>query len=644
MRNYFSIWALVMALIFGLFGFAQAIDRIDLSQVHASFVGENGDDRLGVSVSLAADINGDGYNDVFISAVRNDYGGSNAGQIYLILGKSSGWAMRTDMSTADASFIGENAGDYVGDVYNAGDVNGDGYDDFLIGNPIDSYGGHWAGQTYLILGKPSGWEMHMNLSEADASFVGEEEYDMSGGYGTGVSGAGDVNGDGYDDILIGAYGNPYGGNLAGQTYLIFGKPDGWQMRMDLSEADASFVGENGWDFSGSGVSIAGDVNGDGYDDILIGAPVNGYGAGDAGQTYLILGKSDGWAMRTPLSAADASFVGENEGDISGHTVAGAGDVNGDGYNDILICANWSSAGADTAGQVYLILGKPSGWAMRTSLSEADVSFIGEKEGDRAGFRASGAGDVNGDGYDDILIVAIWNDEGGSRAGQVYLILGKPSGWAMRTPLWEADVSFIGEEAYDQAGWSISGGGDFNGDGYDDILIGAADNDFGGEDAGQAYLSLLYIPLTITTDTLPDGAVGIAYSETLSATGGAPPYTWSLYSGSLPEGLSLDSPGLISGVPTLVDTADFTVQVTDSASATHRKDFSIIIRESVKGDVNGDGQINVLDVVFAVNIILESYDPTPTQYWAADCNGDETVNVLDLVGIVNVILGIGTCPP
>ena len=400
----------------------------DLSNADASFWGEHAGDIAGLRVAGAGDVNGDGYDDILISATSNGEGATNAGQTYLILGKASGWAKDTNLSNSNASFWGEHNGDTSGySIAGAGDVNDDGYDDFLIGAVNNDDGGSNAGQTYLILGKRSGWAMDTNLSKADASFWGENAGDISGIW---VDGAGDVNGDGYDDFLISAYYNNDGGTIAGQTYLILGKPSGWTRDTDLSKADASFWGENAGDNSGVSVAGTGDVNGDGYDDFLIGAYKSGDGGSDAGQTYLILGKASGWAMDTDLSKADASFLGEYAGDYSGRSVDGAGDVNGDGYDEILIGAALNSDGGTRAGQTYLILGKPSGWAMDTNLSKADASFWGEVNNDDSGDSVAGAGDVNGDGYDDILIGAWANDDGGSIAGQTYLVFpdsnSKPS--------------------------------------------------------------------------------------------------------------------------------------------------------------------------------------------------------------------------
>jgi hypothetical protein len=328
-------------------------------------------------------------------------------------------------------------------------------------------------------------QMDTNLRFSHASFWGEDSDDSSG---YSVAGAGDVNGDGYDDILIGAYTDEEGGGYgAGQTYLIFGKASGWAMDTNLSSASASFGGEDSDDYSGNSVAGAGDVNRDGYDDILIGAPNDEEGGVSAGQTYLIFGKASGWAMDTPLSLASASFRGEDSNDLGGSSVAGAGDVNRDGYDDILIGAYLDEEGGVSAGQTYLIFGKASGWAMDTSLSLASASFRGEDSNDDSGYSVAGAGDVNGDGYDDILIGAYTDEEGGTSAGQTYLIFGKASGWAMDTSLSSASASFRGEDSYDFSGSSVEGAGDVNGDGYDDILIGAYLDEEGGSNAGQTYL-------------------------------------------------------------------------------------------------------------------------------------------------------------
>ena len=143
---------------------------------------------------------------------------------------------------------------------------------------------------------------------------------------------------------------------------------------NLSNAPASFRGESVSDASGCCAAMAGDVNGDGFDDILIGSPGNDDSGADAGQAYLILGKATGWSKNVDLSNADASFLGERANDNAGLSVAGAGDVNGDGFDDLLIGASQNDDGGSNAGQTYLVLGKATGWAMNTGLATANASF------------------------------------------------------------------------------------------------------------------------------------------------------------------------------------------------------------------------------------------------------------------------------
>jgi Divergent InlB B-repeat domain/FG-GAP repeat len=216
-------------------------------------------------------------------------------------------------------------------------------------------------------------------------------------------------------------------SLVGSLFAFAGIVYASSPDTDLSNADASFLGEHASDGSGVSVASAGDVNGDGCDDFLIGAWANEEGEYNAGQTYLISGRAAAdWDMDFDLSNVDASFWGEDYDDRSGWSVASAGDVNGDGYDDFLIGAYGDDDGGSGAGQTYLILGRAAAdWEMDFDLSNADASFWGEDADDRSGWSVASAGDVNGDGHADFLIGAPVDEEGGSSAGQTYLLLGSP---------------------------------------------------------------------------------------------------------------------------------------------------------------------------------------------------------------------------
>ena len=474
--------------------------------------GIDASDYSSVSVSSAGDVNGDGFDDILIGAFQGDPGGdSSAGESYLVFGRGKGFPAAFDLSTLNGKngfrLDGINAFDLSGrSVSEAGDINGDGFGDIVIGAlGGDPAGESSAGESYVLFGKAGGFSPTFELSTLNGTngfrLNGIAADDQSG---VSVSSAGDVNGDGFGDILIGAYGgDPGGDSAAGESYVVFGQAGGFSTSLDLSALDGSngfrLDGLDAGDRSGRSVSAAGDINGDGFGDILIGAP-NGDPGGDssAGETYVVFGRERAFSATFDLTRLNGNngfrIDGINAGDRSGLSVSSAGDVNADGFDDIVI---GGPNGDSSAGESYVVLGKAGGFTAAVDLSALNgkngFRLDGIDADDQSGVSVSSAGDVNGDGFDDILIGAYGGDPGNSlSAGESYVVFGKARGFSPDFDLSTLDGSngfrLDGIDAADLSGRSVSAAGDVNGDGFDDILIGASRGNPGGAAyAGESYV-------------------------------------------------------------------------------------------------------------------------------------------------------------
>ena len=372
----------------------------------------------------------------------------------------------------------------------------------------------------------------LELSSLDGSngFVlnGEAAGDYSG---ISVSAAGDINGDGIDDLIIGAYSADTDGNSnAGRSYVVFGSDTALPNPFDLSSLNGSngflLNGEAAGDLSGRSVSAAGDINGDGIDDLIIGADgADPNGNNDAGRSYVVFGSASDLPNPFDLSNLNGSngFVldGEAADDDSGFSVSAAGDINGDGIDDLVIGASGADPnGNNLAGRSYVVFGTDSSLPNPFDLSSLDgtngFKVDGEAVSDRSGYSVSAAGDINGDGIDDLIIGATLADPNGSFSGRSYVVFGSDTGLLNPFNLSSLNGSngFVlnGEAANDRSGRSVSGAGDVNGDGIDDLVIGADPADpNGNSSAGRGYVVFgsdtgLITPIELSSLNGSDGFV------------------------------------------------------------------------------------------------------------------------------------------
>ena len=338
------------------------------------------------------------------------------------------------------------------------------------------------------------------LSDLDGTngfvLTGIGEFDRSG---RSVSGAGDVNGDGFDDVIIGAYGAaPNGVDGAGESYVVFGTDQGFPASLDLAALDGTngfvITGIDEFDLSGRSVSGAGDVNGDGFDDLIIGAPEADPNRSEAGESYVVFGTDQGFQASLNLDTLDGTngfvLAGIDEDDRSGRSVSGAGDVNGDGFDDLIIGAYRAAPNGNfSAGESYVVFGTDQGFdpVLRFDRLDGSNGFVltGIDGGDRSGASVSGVGDVNGDGFDDVIVGAYGADQNGDLfAGESYVVFGTDQGFEASLDLGTLDGTngfvFTGFDGGDRSGVSVSGAGDVNGDGIDDLIVGAYGAGFGGQ--------------------------------------------------------------------------------------------------------------------------------------------------------------------
>jgi len=473
--------------------------------------GETAYTYAGYSVSGAGDVNGDGFMDVMVGAPGGD---TYLGHAYVYFGGPQQDVREVPLSSLDGKngirLDGRLSNGINGfSVSGAGDINNDGYADVVTGAPART-AAITPSWTYanVYYGKAGGFlpvSQFGSIAETDGFRAYGPVRGEEAGWSAG--GIGDINGDGYGDFAVGAPNAGQNGHAThGAVYVVFGKTENFVPPYNLGTLGAQdgfrIEGESYGDEIGVSVNAAGDVNGDGIDDLIIG------GVGDAlgenslrGVSYVLFGSAGGFGARIKISDVNGvngfRINGIDERDYAGHSVAAAGDINGDGIGDIIIGApKGDSLRHRDNGEAYIVYGRADGFDAEIDPAALDgsngFSIFGRTTDDRLGFSASAAGDFNGDGTDDIIIGAPHQDGSGLRTGKTHIIFGQRDGFPAFVSPKDLDpdemLELRGFDDGENVGISVSGAGDVNGDGYDDVIIGAEETTIDGEyRAGAAYV-------------------------------------------------------------------------------------------------------------------------------------------------------------
>ncbi|MEC8192166.1 MAG: MopE-related protein [Myxococcota bacterium] len=441
---------------------------VPVSEANFASYGESAWDRLATTMA-GADMNGDGHADLIVAAQHASDTDSSYGAVYVIEGPLAPTVGGIE-SQAAVVIDGSHRGGYAGGGLTTLDFDWDGTDDLVIGAPrVDSphTDAEETGEVYLFYGSIGA---DTETAAADLTIVGARAQQRLGQH---LDGGGDLDGDGLPDLVIGSPQNNSHAYKGGGIYVFTGEGSmsGVVSVDDCDSAVASSVSRTAL---GAAIAYIGDTNGDGRDDLLVGAPKADENGLDSGAALLFLGHATNFSTGLTMvdTSASATYYGESAGDRAGTAVTGLGDIDGDGYTEFAVGAPYTNDLGPDSGAVYVMV-NPDRTGSHALAETADTAFYGSSEEHNAGTSLTGDLDLNNDGFADMVIGSPGSGTSAYQAGASYVIYGPLAdhdGGALVDPDGGADAAFLGMAAFNYAGKTVLGGHDWSGDGVTDLAV------------------------------------------------------------------------------------------------------------------------------------------------------------------------------
>jgi hypothetical protein len=389
-------------------------------------------------------------------------------------------------------------GDYMTSL---GDLDHDGVCDLAVAAHWDDDGGVNRGAVWILLLDTDGTvKAYQKISDTQGGFTGT--LDDTDYFGSGTTTLGDLDGDGVDDLAVGAVNDDDGGANRGAVWVLFLNTDGTvKSHQKISVTEGNFTGTlEDDDHLGSSATSLGDLDGDGVGDLAVGAySDDGAGAppnADRGAVWVLFLNTDGTVKsHQKISDTEGTFTGTlDDGDYFGQSVASLGDLDGDGVGDLAVGAYWDDDGGVDRGAVWVLFLNSDGTAKaHQKISGTEGGFGGELEdSDAFGASVTSLGDLDCDGVGELAVGAPFDDDGGTNHGAVWVLFLNTDGTVKsHRKISDTDGGFTGTlDSSDVFGASVASLGDLNGDGMTDIAVAASGDDDGGSYNGAVWILFL----------------------------------------------------------------------------------------------------------------------------------------------------------